>query len=124
MKIDIRRWLGMEAEELEPRQSEALQEFISNLDILNALADEKRQRLIILLGSRYQRELTVSELVDRMSLSQPAVSHHLKVLKDVGLIDFKQTGLKRFYFLTPDKTLNRLEHLIKMIREGEKLKED
>ncbi|CAM2885406.1 MULTISPECIES: ArsR/SmtB family transcription factor [Dellaglioa] len=114
----------MEAEELEPRQSEALQEFISNLDILNALADEKRQRLIILLGSRYQRELTVSELVDRMSLSQPAVSHHLKVLKDVGLIDFKQTGLKRFYFLTPDKTLNRLEHLIKMIREGEKLKED
>ncbi|WP_409022250.1 ArsR/SmtB family transcription factor [Dellaglioa sp. P0083] len=114
----------MEAEELEPGQSEALQEFISNLDILNALADEKRQRLIILLGSKSRQELTVSELVDRMALSQPAVSHHLKVLKNVGLIDYKQTGLKRFYFLTPEKTLNRLEHLIKMIREGEKSKEE
>lgn len=114
----------MEAAELEPGQSEALQEFISNLDILNALADEKRQRLIILLGSKSRQELTVSELVDRMALSQPAVSHHLKVLKNVGLIDYKQTGLKRFYFLTPEKTLNRLEHLIKMIREGEKSKEE
>ncbi|MHC9532993.1 ArsR/SmtB family transcription factor [Dellaglioa sp. BT-FLS60] len=114
----------MASEKLEPGQSEALKEFISNLDILNALADEKRQRLIILLGSKYQHELTVTELVDRMALSQPAVSHHLKVLKNVELIDFKQVGLKRFYFLTPDKTLNRLEHLIKMIREGEKLKEE
>lgn len=124
MKIDIGGWLTMEAAELEPGQSEALQEFISNLDILNALADEKRQRLIILLGSKSRQELTVSELVDRMALSQPAVSHHLKVLKNVGLIDYKQTGLKRFYFLTPEKTLNRLEHLIKMIREGEKSKEE
>ena len=44
--------------------------------------------------------LNVNEITSRTSLSRPAISHHLKILKDAGLVDIRQEGTANYYFLT------------------------
>ena len=47
-------------------------------------------------------ELTVSELVEQTGLGQPTVSKHLKTLREVGLVEVREAGQKRFYSVTPE----------------------
>lgn len=104
--------------ELPKRQRQALDEFVANLDLLNTLADSNRQRLIILLGAHLVDGLTVSELTQQMQLSQPAVSHHLKRLRDAGLVAATTEGLHHRYRLTVDAALDQVEHLLTTIRHS------
>ncbi|GEP19700.1 ArsR/SmtB family transcription factor [Pediococcus argentinicus] len=97
-------------------QQLALDEFVSDIDVLNALSDSNRQKIIILLGSHLKHGLTVTELVENMSLSQPAVSHHLKILKQVKIVGSTKHGLQNTYHLTLDNTLEKLERLVALIR--------
>lgn len=97
-------------------QQLALDEFVSDIDVLNALSDSNRQKIIILLGSHLKDGLTVTELVENMSLSQPAVSHHLKILKQVKIVGSTKHGLQNTYYLTLDNTLEKLERLVALIR--------
>ena len=60
------------------------------------LADPNRRSILMKLA---QGERTVSELTDAMPVSQPAVSQHLKVLKNVGLVTDRAEGTKRIYRL-------------------------
>jgi DNA-binding transcriptional ArsR family regulator len=60
------------------------------------LADPNRRLILTKLA---QGERTVSELTDAMPVSQPAVSQHLKVLKNVGLVTDRAEGTKRIYRL-------------------------
>ncbi len=60
------------------------------------LADPNRRLILTKLA---QGEHTVSELTDAMPVSQPAVSQHLKVLKNVGLVTDRAEGTKRIYRL-------------------------
>jgi DNA-binding transcriptional ArsR family regulator len=62
-----------------------------------ALADETRQRIMTRLCCR---ELCVSDLVAELEgLSQPAVSHHLQILKAAGLVETRREGKQVFYTL-------------------------
>ncbi|GKT03206.1 ArsR/SmtB family transcription factor [Furfurilactobacillus sp. WILCCON 0119] len=99
-------------------QQRALDEFIANLDLLNTLADSNRQRLIILLGAHLKNGLTVTELTAQMNLSQPAVSHHLKILRQAGLVEPTRDGLHHRYRLTVTAALDQVEHLLTTIRNG------
>lgn len=63
-------------------------------DVFNAVATPVRRRLLDLLA---QRERTVSDLVPRFRMSQPALSQHLKVLRDAGLVSVEQRGRHRHY---------------------------
>lgn len=63
-------------------------------DAFTAIADPRRRQLLDLLGAE---ELPVTELVRRLGLAQPAVSKHLKVLRDVGLVDAREDGRQRLY---------------------------
>ncbi|MCF6160856.1 MAG: metalloregulator ArsR/SmtB family transcription factor [Furfurilactobacillus sp.] len=99
-------------------QQKALDEFISNLDLLNTLADQNRQRLIILLGAHLNTGLTVTELTSHMSLSQPAVSHHLKILRQAGLVSTTHEGLNHRYHLTVNDALDQVGHLLNTIRNS------
>jgi DNA-binding transcriptional ArsR family regulator len=63
-------------------------------DAFNAIAEPKRRELLELLGAQ---ELSVNEIVDRLGWSQPTVSKHLGVLKQVGLVSERQDGRHRFY---------------------------
>lgn len=93
-------------------RDEALNNFVDNFDIINALADRNRQRIIILLFHHMDDGMTVTEITRQMSITQPAVSHHLKILREANLVSFKKNGLQSFYYLTLEQPLSRLEKVI------------
>jgi ArsR family transcriptional regulator len=76
-----------------------------------ALADPTRLRLISLVAAREDAEACVCELTDPVGLSQPTVSHHLKILVDAGVLTREQRGKWAYYRLVPE-TLNALAILI------------
>ncbi len=63
-------------------------------DAFNAVAEGSRRELLDALGSG---EATVSDLVDRLGLTQPQVSKHLAVLRTVGLVSVRAEGRCRWY---------------------------
>ena len=62
------------------------------------LAEPRRRELLDLLRGG---ERPVGELVDHLDLSQPAVSNHLRVLRDAGLVEVRQDAQRRWYRLRP-----------------------
>ncbi|MEI5671946.1 MULTISPECIES: metalloregulator ArsR/SmtB family transcription factor [unclassified Nocardioides] len=69
--------------------------------LLKALADPVRLRLLSLVGSHADGEACVCDLGDAFDLSQPTISHHLKVLHDVGLLDREKRGVWVYYRVRP-----------------------
>ena len=67
--------------------------------LLKALADPVRLRLISLVASHSGGEACVCDLNDAFDLSQPTISHHLKVLHDAGLLDRDKRGVWAYYRL-------------------------
>jgi ArsR family transcriptional regulator len=65
--------------------------------VLKALADPVRLRLLSLVASHQDGEACVCDLNDAFDLSQPTISHHLKVLHDVGLLDRSKRGVWVYY---------------------------
>lgn len=65
---------------------------------LAALADPTRRRIVELLA---QRDRTAGEIVDEFDLSAPAISQHLKVLRDAGLVTTRAEGQTRIQTLNP-----------------------
>jgi len=63
------------------------------------LADRRRRQILDLLRTG---ERPVNELVTRLSLSQPAVSKHLRVLREAGLVQVRQDAQRRWYRLRPE----------------------
>lgn len=58
-------------------------------------------------GSR-SRGMNVKEITERTSLSRPAISHHLKILKEAGLIDVRREGTANYYYLTIRESAKKL----------------
>ncbi len=65
-----------------------------------ALADETRQKIMALCCCEW---LSVNEIVERTSVTQPTVSHHLAVLRDAGLVNVRSEGKQTFYTLNQDR---------------------
>lgn len=65
--------------------------------LLKALADPVRLRLMSLVASHADGEACVCDLADAFKLSQPTISHHLKVLHEVGLLDRTKRGVWVYY---------------------------
>ncbi len=61
-----------------------------------AIADETRQEIMRVLCCQW---LCVSDIVDQMQVSQPTVSHHLGILREVGLVYTRREGKQVFYTL-------------------------
>jgi DNA-binding transcriptional ArsR family regulator len=81
--------------------------------VFTAIASETRRKL---LDALRDTERTVSDLVGIAKVSQPAVSQHLRVLKDVGLVDERAEGRFRFYRLKPKP----LAEVMKWVRAYER----
>lgn len=77
--------------------------------VFSMLQDDKRQEILILLFDH--GELSVSELTEKLSLSRPAVSHHLKLLLDNKLVSVRQEGKERYYYLELEEMLQLLKQL-------------
>jgi ArsR family transcriptional regulator, arsenate/arsenite/antimonite-responsive transcriptional repressor len=69
--------------------------------IAKALADPVRLQLVDVLR-KHAGKVCVCELVPLFDLSQPTVSHHLKVLREAGIVDSERRGLWAYYYVTPD----------------------
>ena len=65
--------------------------------LLKALADPVRLRLMSLVAAHEGGEACVCDLTDAFDLSQPTISHHLKVLHDAGLLDREKRGVWVYY---------------------------
>ena len=72
-------------------------------EVAKTLGDPIRLQLVDVLR-RHAGKVCVCELVPLFDLSQPTVSHHLKVLRDAGLVDCERRGLWAYYYVTPDAT--------------------
>src|SRR5436309_13087719 len=69
--------------------------------IAKALGDPVRLQLVDVLR-KHAGKVCVCELVPLFDLSQPTVSHHLKVLRDAGIVDSERPGLWAYYYVLPD----------------------
>lgn len=74
--------------------------------LLKALADPVRLRLLSLVGSHGAGEACVCDLNVAFDLSQPTISHHLKVLYEAGLLDRSKRGVWVYYRVRPDALAN------------------
>ena len=69
------------------------------LAFFKAMANESRLRIVGLLA---ERERSVQELAELLDLKEPTVSHHLAVLKDLGVVTSRPEGVVRWHALKPD----------------------
>jgi ArsR family transcriptional regulator len=81
---------------------------------LRVLADEARLRILGLLA---ERELCVCELVGALKLSQPLVSHHLRVLRDAGLLIPRRKGKWVYYTLNEGRIPGERGKLVRLVKD-------
>ena len=92
-----------------------LDKFTQSTMIFQALGDVNRQQIIALLIEL--TSLNVTQITERMVISRPAISHHLKILRQAHLVDCVHKGKERFYCLSssvPD-ALQVIKSLIEAI---------
>jgi DNA-binding transcriptional ArsR family regulator len=83
------------------------------VDIFTAISDPTRRRIIGLLA---ERELSAGALAENFRMTAPAVSQHLKALKEARLVDVRVEGQRRIYSLNA-QGLSEVESWLKTIRE-------
>ena len=79
--------------------------------VFKALADPVRLRLVSLIGAHQGGEACVCELTTAFDLTQPTISHHLKVLREAGIIGSDRRGTWVYYWLVP-AALERMAALL------------
>ena len=67
-------------------------------DVFQAIADPVRRDIIELLA---EETLTVNSIAEKFEISRPAISKHLKILKECEIIDFKKEGRERYCYIRP-----------------------
>ena len=71
--------------------------------VLVALGDENRLHILYqMMVTAKPMGMRVGNIVKMSSLSRPAVSHHMKILKDAGVVNVRREGTKNYYYLDPD----------------------
>ena len=73
--------------------------------IFDALASRPRREILAFLS---KQELTTTELAERFAMSTPAISRHLSVLENAGLVRSERQGQRVLYSLVPDNLVNTL----------------
>ncbi|WP_370511611.1 MULTISPECIES: ArsR/SmtB family transcription factor [Paenibacillus] len=68
---------------------------------LTAFGDPTRIRIVTLLGNKGR--LNVGEIAGEFEISRPAISHHLKILRDARIVDHKKRGQEVYYWLARER---------------------
>jgi ArsR family transcriptional regulator len=79
----------------------AREQAVRMAQVAKALGDPVRLQLVDVLR-KHAGKVCVCELVPLFELSQPTVSHHLKVLREAGIVGSERQGLWAYYFVIPD----------------------
>jgi ArsR family transcriptional regulator len=75
-------------------------ELAPHVKVLSALADPTRLGIVTMIA-RCGEPVCVCEIVDGFELGQPTISHHLRILREAGLLDCEKRGLWVYYWLKP-----------------------
>ena len=78
--------------------------------LFHALGDPARQQIVLLLAEH--ERLNVKQITEHMHLARPSISHHLKVLKDAGMVSLARESRENFYSLLWDEPVGRLKLLV------------
>lgn len=116
----------MDAEHMET----LAEEFEACRKVLLVLGDENRQHLLLeMMQMNRCGGARVGEITARTHLSRPAVSHHLRILKEADILSVRQEGTKNFYFFNPEATglrslMQMLEHASAILEQQSKESEE
>ncbi len=91
-------------------------EWRNNSKVYTALGDEHRQR-ILLTFERGER-LNVGQLVEISPLSRSAVSHHLKILRDAGVLQSEKVGKEVYFWINKEFVIDAMETVVDYIRSN------
>lgn len=83
------------------------------MDIYNALAEPRRRYIIELIAKKGR--LTATDISDQFDISKPAISQHLKVLRETRLVDMEKRAQSRIYTINPEK-LTEIEIWVKKLK--------
>jgi ArsR family transcriptional regulator, arsenate/arsenite/antimonite-responsive transcriptional repressor len=89
---------------------DVLSRFRACAPVFNALGDRYRQDIVMLLAQ--DERLNVNQIAERIPLSRPAISHHLKILFQANLVVLERVSREHFYTLSLDTALNDLRQLV------------
>lgn len=105
--------------ECRERLDEIAEKFKTCQKSLSALGDETRQLIISTLLENDYNGIRVGEIARHTHLSRPAVSHHLQVLKEAGIVNMRKEGTKNYYYIDSNESKwKTLHELISLIYEG------
>lgn len=83
--------------------------------VLTAIGDETRLHLILeMLKIGDCGGVRVGQITEKTNLSRPSVSHHLKILKDAGIVKVRKEGTKNYYYFDPQ--MQSFERLVNALR--------
>lgn len=99
------------------QQIEIIKEDFRNVQsILTVVGDETRQQILLVLMETYcNTGMRVTEITARTHLSRPAVSHQLRILKDLGLVKYRSEGTKNYYYIDVSHNRKMFGNMRKMI---------
>ena len=99
-------------------------EFKECKKVLLAIGDDTRPAIIIALLESDCNGIRVGEITKKTHLSRPAVSHHLKILKESGIINMRREGTKNYYYMDAnkrqwEKVSSLVNHIYDVVKEFE-----
>jgi ArsR family transcriptional regulator len=95
-----------------------LETFKRSTPVFQALGDVNRQQIIALLLE--QTSLNVNQITERMDISRPAISHHLKILRQADLIEYNRVGKEKYYSLSSNirQSLQPIKDLLLAVEDS------
>lgn len=94
-----------------------LNELRQSIDIFKAMADPVRQDILMMF--MIAKRLNVSQIVEQSPMSRPTISHHLKILKQAGIVDSRKEATEVYYWLTVENSI--VEQLKRIIHAAEEI---
>lgn len=89
-------------------------DFSSCAKVLTAIGDETRQHIVLeMLKMGDCSGVRVGEITEKTNLTRPAVSHHLQIMKDAGILKVRKEGTKNYYYFDPN--MKMLEQVLEAL---------
>ena len=100
------------------RRRQLAAEFLRYQKVFAALGDETRQRIFVTLLQNETVGMRVPEITEQTHLSRHAVSHHLRILRDAGLIGMHRAGTRNYYYVDANESCwGGLRRLVELVDE-------
>ncbi|HCW52163.1 MAG TPA: transcriptional regulator [Clostridium sp.] len=101
-----------------PEMEQLALDFKKNQKVLTAVGDETRQYLLMIMMQSDSSGSRVIDIAENSSLSRPAISHHMQILKNAGIVKSRKEGRYIYYYLDPSASyIDNLIDLLKKVKE-------